>query len=124
MRVALLMATFVTGVSCCGAAMADSRSDAQRLIEFVDRQERLYKPLCEMQPSPRLSPKKREAFLNLVSREEALLNTLPLVRLYAKKIELGDRSRETFELLNTFWHRFKLAENEVEEAARALRLAR
>lgn len=124
MRNVLAMTVCVIAVLSSRAAMADLRLDAQRIIEGVDRQERRYKPLSEMEPSPYLSPKKREAFLALVSREKAFLNTIPPVRLYAKKVELGDRSVETIRLLNTFSHRMALAANEVEEAANALNAAK
>src|SRR6266481_5334760 len=99
MRNMLSMTACVVAVLSCRAALAEPRSDAERIIEFVDRQERLYRPLSELKPSRNLSAKKREAFLTLVSRERALLNTLPPVRLYAKKVELGDSSSETIRLL-------------------------
>ena len=102
----------------CNVCVADvvSKAQARRIISGMDQMERKINQTLALKPPTGASPEFVSEWQNMLRKTEKVKSLCKPIRLYAEKIEAGDESDETFELLSKYIHKLGLAQNEWEDA--------
>jgi hypothetical protein len=105
-------------------AAADLVSDARRVQATLLQNERRINQIANFQTPPKGTPPKLvEMFRKTKSLAEQCLASIKSAKVYAKKIELGDKSDESIKVLQHYLSKLQLAQSELEDSVANLTAA-